>query len=81
MEQFFYCAVLHPIDADSIANSVDSDVGAVWSGTALFAQTYSLSHVYKYTITVNQLNAPGVMHFTKGGHIYQVSVSVWIGIQ
>ena len=35
---------MHPKDADGIANSVDPDqtapVGAVWSGSALFAQTY-----------------------------------------
>ena len=38
--------VLHPLDADGIANSVDPDqtaplgAGAVWSGSALFAQAY-----------------------------------------
>ena len=26
-------------DADGIANGVDPDLGAVWSGSALFAQT------------------------------------------
>ena len=32
---------MHPKDAARIANSVDPDpVGAVWSGSALFAQTY-----------------------------------------
>ena len=35
---------MRPKDADAIANSVDPDqtapLGAVWSGTALFAQTY-----------------------------------------
>ena len=34
---------MHPKDADRIANSVDPDqtaLGAVWSGSALFAQTY-----------------------------------------
>ena len=44
----FYHQVIHPIDADSIANSEDPDQtapqtapqGAVWSGSALFAQTY-----------------------------------------
>ena len=34
---------MHPKDAEGIANSVDPDqtapVGAVWSGSALFAQT------------------------------------------
>ena len=36
--------IMHPKDADRIANSVDPDwttsLGAVWSGSALFAQTY-----------------------------------------
>ena len=35
---------MHPKDAEEIANSVDPDqtapLGAVWSGSALFAQTY-----------------------------------------
>ena len=35
---------MHPKDAIGIANSVDPDqtapLGAVWSGSALFAQTY-----------------------------------------
>ena len=35
---------MHPKDADEMANSVDPDhtapVGAVWSGSTLFAQTY-----------------------------------------
>ena len=35
---------MHPEDAEGIANSVDSDqtapLGAVWSGSALFAQIY-----------------------------------------
>ena len=35
---------MHPKDAEGIANSVDPDqtapLGAVWSGSALFAQTY-----------------------------------------
>ena len=35
---------MHPKDASGIANSVDPDQtappGAVWSGSALFAQTY-----------------------------------------
>ena len=28
-----------PKNADRMANSVDPDLGAVWSGSALFAQT------------------------------------------
>ena len=35
---------MRPKDADGIANSVDTDqnppLGAVWSGSALFAQAY-----------------------------------------
>ena len=32
---------MSPNDADGMANSVDPDqTGAVWSGSALFAQTY-----------------------------------------
>ena len=35
---------MHPKDAEEIANSVDPDqtapVGALWSGSALFAQAY-----------------------------------------
>ena len=32
---------MHPKDAEGIANSADPDpLGAVWSGSALFAQTY-----------------------------------------
>ena len=35
---------MHPKDAEEIANSVDPDqtapLGAVWSGSALFAQAY-----------------------------------------
>ena len=37
----FTVKYLRPKDADGIANSVDrSELGAVWSGTALFAQIY-----------------------------------------
>ena len=39
----FYCRRIGPKDVDRIANSVDTDqtapLGAVWSGTTLFAQT------------------------------------------
>ena len=34
---------MHPIDGDGMANSVDPDqnpLGAVWSGSTLFAQRY-----------------------------------------
>ena len=38
-----YHEVVSPKDADGMANSVDPDqtapVGAIWSGSALFAQT------------------------------------------
>ena len=40
---FITYRVMHPKDADGIANSVDPDqtapLGAVWSGSALFAQS------------------------------------------
>ena len=40
----FYHREMSPNDADRMANSVDPDqttpLGAVWSGSALFAQTY-----------------------------------------
>ena len=39
---WFYHRVLSPNDGDGLANSVDPDqtapLGAVWSGSALFAQ-------------------------------------------
>ena len=41
---WLYHRVMSPTDADRMANSVDPDQtapqGAVWSGSALFAQTY-----------------------------------------
>ena len=42
--RWLYQRVMHPKDAAEIATSVDPDQtaprGAVWSGSALFAQTY-----------------------------------------
>ena len=41
---WLYDGLMSPNDADGMANSVDPDqtapLGAVWSGSALFAQTY-----------------------------------------
>ena len=41
---WLYYRVMSPNDADGMANSVDPDqtarLGAVWSGSALFAQAY-----------------------------------------
>ena len=41
---WLYYRVMCPNDADGMANSVDPDqtapLGAVWSGSALFAQAY-----------------------------------------
>ena len=37
---WLYHRVMSPNDADGMANSVDPDQGAVWSGSALFAQAY-----------------------------------------
>ena len=34
---------MRPKDADGMANSVDADQSAVWSGSTLFAQAYNLS--------------------------------------
>ena len=48
---WLYHKVMSPKDADGMANSVDPDQtapqGAVWSGSALFAQALS---VQKFTI-------------------------------
>ena len=39
---------MHPKDAEGIANSVDPDqLGAVWSGSALFAQAYPSENLGK----------------------------------
>ena len=53
---WLYNRVMHPKDADGMANSVDPDqtAPAVWSGSALFAQAYlsenlgSLRYIYIY---------------------------------
>ena len=41
---WLYHRIMSPNDADRMANSVDPDqtapLGAVWSGSTLFAQTY-----------------------------------------
>ena len=37
---WLYHRVMSPNDAARMANIVDPDRGAVWSGFALFAQTY-----------------------------------------
>ena len=42
---WLYYTLMSPNDADGMANSVDPDqtappLGAVWSGSALFAQAY-----------------------------------------
>ena len=43
-ELWLYHRLMSPNDADEMANSVDPDqtahLGAVWSGSALFAQAY-----------------------------------------
>ena len=38
----FSLGVMHPKDAEGIANSVDPNRGAVWSGSALFALSKNL---------------------------------------
>ena len=57
---WLYHRLMGPNDADGMANSVDPDqtatLGAVWSGSALFAQAYlsenlgSLRYVFKSKI-------------------------------
>ena len=46
---WLYHRVMSPNDADGMANSADPDqtVGAVWSGSALFAQTCLSENVGK----------------------------------
>ena len=43
-------SIMHPNGEDRVANSVDPDqtapLGAVWSGSALFAQTYLSEHLW-----------------------------------
>ena len=36
---------MHPKDADGMANSVDPDQTAVWSWSALFAETYLSQYI------------------------------------
>ena len=51
---------MHPNDADEMANSVNPDqtapVGAVWSGSTLFAQTYLSENLgtLQYVHVLNQ---------------------------
>ena len=53
---------MHPKAADRTANSVDPDqtapLGAVWSGSALFAQTYlseNLGYITKSSVAHSSL--------------------------
>ena len=58
----FYSAILRSKDADRITNRVDTDQtapwGAVWSGSALFAQTYMSQYfkLVRYIINLLPLN-------------------------
>ena len=64
---WLYHRVMSPNDADGMANSVDPDqtapLGAVWSGSALFAQAYlfenlgSLRHTKLWTKSGNGINS------------------------
>ena len=53
---WLYRSVMSPNDIDGMANSVDPDqtapLGAVWSGSALFAQEYLSEHLgsLRYTL-------------------------------
>ena len=63
-------SVMHPNGEDRMANSVDPDqtapLGAVWSGSALFAQTYpsenlwSLRYIWKILTPKNCCNYPKI---------------------
>ena len=60
---------MHPKDAAGIANSVDPDqnahIGAVWSGSALFPQTYLAENITDHYGILNyeQFDFPhGEMH-------------------
>ena len=56
---WLYYRVMSPNDADGIVNSVDSDqtapLGAVWSGSALFAEAYLSENLgsLRYSIRYN----------------------------
>ena len=58
---WLYHRVMSPNDADGMANSVDPDqtapLGAVWSGSALFAQAYLSENL-------------GTLRYSKIGHAY-----------
>ena len=51
---YLYHSGMNPNDADGIANSVDPDqtapLGAVWSGSALFAQAYLSENLRAITV-------------------------------
>ena len=55
---------MSPNDADGMANSVDPDqiapVGAVWSGSALFAQAYLSENLgsLQYTVKIKKFGHP-----------------------
>ena len=58
-----YHRLMSPNDADGMANSVDPDqtapLGAVWSGSALFAQTCLSENI---TVTQLRTTLPSVLH-------------------
>ena len=54
---------MHPKDAEGIANSVDPDQtapGAVWPGSALFAQTYLSENLrtLRYILAQSNIQRP-----------------------
>ena len=66
---------MHPKDAEGIANSVDPDqtapLGAVWSGSALFANTYLSENLGKlwYSVSLKfSLILTGSWEILKMGH-------------
>ena len=68
---WLYYSVMSPNDADGMANIVDPDhtapLGAVWWGSALFAQAYS---VRKLRIITVMFQSPGAAH----GNICRVAM-------
>ena len=61
---------MSPNDADGMANSADPDqtapLGAVWSGSALFAQTYLSENLGSLRIIILKPWKLEQIHFTTG---------------
>ena len=61
---WLYHRIMSPNDADRMANSVDPDqtapLGAVWSGSALFAQTCLSKYLGKLELVFIKHYAPNI---------------------